>query len=547
MKDYLEKDNKEFPLICSICHKQKLDIKKNSSKLKKELNNTLKDIELSDLIIKCNCNNKKDLLINKNNRVYVHKFCILIKVLLHFEIKCEKCNAIYNIKIDKKIDKDKKVFLFSSFLIIYIIHLFIYLFCMLLLFINFILKENKFIKYKHLSYFFAIILLIINTIFLYFSVNKNIVKSKNIYKYSINIYDIININKEICSINNEEQFFQLLFEFYQWYYNQPIKNLLTIINKKLLINKINFYHNNSIENYIQKNSVDITIINKKMNNNKEISILKKKDQIKNSNSKELFLNNNKNDKNKNISFNHRQENNIYTKKINISKEEINLNRIENSNNNPINFSRKVSKNSISLNSPEDKYKLNHNDYINININPKTSKNININIHFNNEKSSLIDFSSSKEVNAQSNKKVNKFIRTAFIPKKLSMTNFISEANSFKRKRRILKSIKMRQNNSYLKNRGISGNIAEDEEVDFSEFDKMGSKISRFTRDKNTLLEKKDLDLKNSNFRSKRSYKDAEMDLSNSDLGPIEEINSNQNLNNTLKNQYSNKHVHFADS
>lgn len=550
MKESLEKDNNEFPLICSICHKQKLDIKKNSLKFKKQLNNAFKDIELSELIIKCNCN-YNNIQKNKNSELYSHKFCILIKVLLNFEIKCEKCNTIYNLKIDKEIDINKKIILFSTFLIIYIIHLFIYLFCMFLLFINLILKEYKLIKYKHLSYFFAIILLIINSIFLYFSINKNIDKRKGIYKYSINIFDIININtfnKEICSINNEDQFFHLLFEFYQWFYKQPIKNLLNLINKKYLINKINLYYNNSIKNYVQKNNQDIIIINKKEDINNDVSILKNKGDTKNNNSNELILNNNKIDKNKNISFNQNskkitQENTINTNKISKIEE---INRIENNNNNnnPINYNRKPSKNNLSLNSQEDKYKLNRNDYINININPKASNNININIHFNNDKSALLDFSSNKEVMVHSNKKVNKygrFGRTAFIPKKLSMTNLISEANSFKRKRRIVKSIKMRQNNSYLKNRGISGNIAEDEEVDLSEFD--GTKISKF---KNTLLNKNELDLKNSNFRSKRSYKDADMDLSNSDLGPIQEINSNQNLNNSLKNRYSNKHVHFAD-
>ena len=247
MKESSEKDNNENSLICSICHQKKLNIKKNYTKIKKVFNDNLKDNELSELIKKCNCNNIKEI----NNEIYVHKYCILLKIIFNFDIKCEKCNTIYNIQIKKKKDKIKKICLYAIFLIIYIIHLFIYLFCMFLLFINVILKEYTNKKYKHLSIFFGIILLILNTIFLYFTIRTNINKNKNIYKYTINIFDIINDNNNFTIKDKEKEFYKLLIDFYQWFYNCQIKNLLTIINKKLFNNKINSFNGNSIKNFIK--------------------------------------------------------------------------------------------------------------------------------------------------------------------------------------------------------------------------------------------------------------------------------------------------------
>ena len=187
-------------------------------------------------------------------------------------------------------------------------------------------------------------------------------------------------------------------------------------------------------------------------------------------------------------------------------------------------------------------KLNHKEFINININPKASKNININIHFSSDKNSQIDYSSSKEITFQSNKKFNKVGKTAVIPKNLTMSNIISEANSFKRKRRQLKSFKIKENKLILKGTSLSGDIVEDEEIDFSEFEKMGSKISKLSKDKNIFYQKNEL--KYSNFRTKKSYKDVELNISNSDAAINDEIYNNQNIRNSVKN--INKHVHFAD-
>jgi hypothetical protein len=421
---------------------------------------------------------------------------------------------------------------------------------MFLLFINVILKENIPILYKHLSVFFGFLILILNSIFLYFSIVNNIQKYKNnIYKYTINIFDAIDeLNNKNCIINKGNEFFYLIFQFYQWFYNQSMKHLINNLNKNIINNKIIYLYENSIKEYIKKNNnLDIIHINKKENeenNTLDLDLNLKQDNINNNNdiTKEMILKKNiaKVNINTNIlnkdSKNIQKEIDIFSNKSNNSKNELSLNKLE-SNNNSNNYKKSLNNNTI-----DDFMKLNHKEFINININPKASKNININIHFSSDKNSQIDYSSSKEITFQSNKKFNKVGKTAVIPKNLTMSNIISEANSFKRKRRQLKSFKIKENKLILKGTSLSGDIVEDEEIDFSEFEKMGSKISKLSKDKNIFYQKNEL--KYSNFRTKKSYKDVELNISNSDAAINDEIYNNQNIRNSVKN--INKHVHFAD-
>lgn len=541
MKETLSKSDKEIPLICSICHKKELNLRKNFARFNTIFKDNLKNNDLSDLIKKCNCNKINRINSSLNNEIYAHKYCILIKIIFNFEIKCEKCNTLYNIKINKKVDYNKKLYLFGAFIIIYVIHLFIYLFCFFLLFINVILKESITKDYKHLPFFFAIILLIINSFFLYFSITKNIEKKNKIYKYTININDLININDNNCCINAENEFYKLLLEFYQWFYNQSMKNIIIKINKRFINNKFHNDSLNSVQKCINENNIEKIEIkksidkNEKQNKNSSISISsKEKGKIINNNKNDLSQNNLINIESKNLIQN---ENDIYSIKSNTIKEEINIIKQET-------VLKKNLTNNLSSNPINDIEKKNSKDFINININPRTSKNININIHFSSDKNSIFEYSSSKDViNLQSNKKINKIGKTAFIPKKLTMTNIMSENNAFQRKRRALKSIKIKQNNMYLVGSGLSGNIVEDEEVDFSEFDNIGSKISKASKEKNYFFGKNDLDLKN--FRNKKSYKDIDLNISNSDEKPNEEvIGNNQGPRESIKNKGSNKHVHF---
>jgi uncharacterized protein YkuJ len=410
---------------------------------------------------------------------------------------------------------------------------------------------------------------VINSILLYFSINNNIKKTKReIYNYSINIYDAITKDDNYSNNenNNKNDLYKLIIDFYQWFHGKSIEDLLTNITKNNFFKKENNLYNNSIKEYMNKNNIEmkqIDEINKKKKKEEDQKKQEKEKKIENNNINNktndiLFIdidkNENSNSNLKNIlklnnKKNKQQENNdIYS--IQTSKEDLKLHKY-NSNNNDINnnnnsnsnifiIKKKSSNNIESLNTIEENLRLHHKDYINININPKTSKNININIHLSNDKISQYDFSSSKENNYHFNKR--KVGKTALIPKNLMMSNIISEANSLKRKRRQLKSIKIRQNKINLKGTNLpGGSIREAEEVDFSDFEKTGIKIK-----KSIFFSKNDYsELKYSNFKSKKSFKDIDLDISNSDVERIEENSGDQNIRMSVKNM-NGKHVHFAD-
>ena len=531
-------------VTCSICHRKNINIKQNHSKLKKLFNKNLKYTELSEIIKKCKCENIKnfggveDNESNKNYEIYTHKYCIIVKILFNFELKCEKCNTLYNIKITKEIDQKKKILLFASFTIVYIIHIFIYLFCLFLLFINVILKGYVIIIYKHLSIFFAIILLILNSIFLSFSIKESKKRFRHIYEYSLNIFDINNKYNNNCCIDKENEFYNLIYEFYQYFYNNPMKYLITNINKKIINNKINYLYNKSIRDFIIKNNLDIITVNQIIKKNSILKIQEKPNKNQ-GDSKEIILNNNTNLNilklnSKNILI----DSEIISGKSNGSKNISNLNNNSSKNNCLINKSSK-----------DENFNLNHKDYINININPVASNNININIRFSADKTSIIDHSSIKEKTFQTNKLFKKKGKSALIPTNLLMSKIISKINTFKRQKRILKSIKIKENKLRLKGENITGNIEENEEVDFSEFDKMESKISKNTKDNDFFSSKRNnLRLKYYNLKSKNSFNDVDLNISNSDVEGQEDL-VNQNFRGSMKSSknISGKHVHFENS
>jgi len=540
MKESKERKKEECIQICSFCNKNLFETKNINLKMMKIFKDIFKGVELDEIIKKCNCdNNKYNIEAEGNeNNIYAHKYCILLKIIFNFEIKCENCNSIYNIKIDKKIDKNKKMCIFITFLIIYILHLFIYLFCMFLLFINDIIKD-LIMLYKHIFIFFGVILFLINSLFLYFSIRNNITKCKIIiYKYSINICDV-------DIINNENELFKLISEFYQWFYDRSILNLLINKSRVFIINNIKNSNFKEIQKYIKKNNI-INEIALENTTNKKLNIEPQDNKINDSKDKILFDNNNDNDNNNSDI----KINNILTLNNKSNKEEENQlhnNKNINKSENNDNFSKKPS-NVIS----EIQYQI-PKDYINININPINSKNISIKIQFSNDISNRFDNSSNKEIKFKStikdnNINDNKIGKSALIPKNLLMSNIISEANSFKRKKRLLKSIKLKQDKINLKLKGtkITGKIEEIEEVDFSDFDKMDSRISKFSKDKKTSLPRNDFEIKFTNFKTKKSFKDITLNISNSDIGGFEEEYNNQNIKINAKNNSARKHVHFAD-
>ncbi len=540
MKESKERKKEECIQICSFCNKNLFETKNINLKMMKIFKDIFKGVELDEIIKKCNCdNNKYNIEAEGNeNNIYAHKYCILLKIIFNFEIKCENCNSIYNIKIDKKIDKNKKMCIFITFLIIYILHLFIYLFCMFLLFINDIIKD-LIMLYKHIFIFFGVILFLINSLFLYFSIRNNITKCKIIiYKYSINICDV-------DIIINENELFKLISEFYQWFYDRSILNLLINKSRVFIINNIKNSNFKEIQKYIKKNNI-INEIALENTTNKKLNIEPQDNKINDSKDKILFDNNNDNDNNNSDI----KINNILTLNNKSNKEEENQlhnNKNINKSENNDNFSKKPS-NVIS----EIQYQI-PKDYINININPINSKNISIKIQFSNDISNRFDNSSNKEIKFKStikdnNINDNKIGKSALIPKNLLMSNIISEANSFKRKKRLLKSIKLKQDKINLKLKGtkITGKIEEIEEVDFSDFDKMDSRISKFSKDKKTSLPRNDFEIKFTNFKTKKSFKDITLNISNSDIGGFEEEYNNQNIKINAKNNSARKHVHFAD-
>ena len=197
MKECQIHQNSKVYKICSICNKAILDINLNfihNSKQREKIKENLKYIQPSEFIKICICKNlKKD--INNDYNLYAHKYCILLKIIYLLEIKCEKCNTAYNIKINKKIDLKRKLSLFVVFLLIYIIHLLVYLFG-IMLFVGVIFKKFSNIKkYNNIIYFSIAILLIINSFILYFSIVNNIVYYKYIYNYTINLLTNLTIFK----------------------------------------------------------------------------------------------------------------------------------------------------------------------------------------------------------------------------------------------------------------------------------------------------------------------------------------------------------------
>ena len=123
-----------------------------------------------------------------------------------------------------------------------------------------------------------------------------------------------------------------------------------------------------------------------------------------------------------------------------------------------------------------------------------------------------------------------------------MTNIINDNNIFKRKKRQLKSIKIRRNPLNLKNTQITGNI--DEEIDFSSIEDMRSGFSKGTGDINQRILSPKSGSKFGNFRTKKSFKDVSLNISNS-VNEEAEISKEQNGRNSIQTNGTNKKVHFV--
>ena len=541
-----EINNIESLIYCSICHKKNFDIITDKLKQNKLLSELMKSVNYLELIKKCNCK-------IKNEFTYAHKLCVLLNILYKYETKCEKCKTDYNIIIRKKFNKKKFFYLFLVFIFIYTIHLLVFLFCIFLLFINIILKEymksDKYIAYKNIFIFFGGILFVINCFILYFSIIINIRLFKiNIYDFIIDIFDVEDIDPKQNKNNIKSN--KLLIEFLSWAHLQSSNFLINEINKKYFFYRFYSRYLNEINEFINSNNSDIS------SNLEKINIINVEDDNHISNIQKNYLMSNNMISHKN-NPNFLQINNLFNRpndEINFSSNHSSKfnNDIDNSNNNIIkqnnnNFLRQNSKNPI-----HDSVKLNNtlNDFINININPMTSKNINININFSKEKISQIEkISSSKDFTTQSFRRAfgrdSKIGKTALIPKKLMMSNIITDQNFFKRKKRQLQSIKLRRNQLNLKNTQITGNI--DEEIDFSSIERMGDGISKGINDTSQKIMSPtgDKNFKYSNFKNKKSFRDADLNVSSSYSDDSENSKNKNDGNISKSNCSNNKRVHFA--
>ena len=550
MKEPKEELNYEFHKICSICSKEILDLKHNNlknSNQNKKLKDNMKFMEYSEIIKKCFCKNS----INNNNRengIYAHKYCILLKVIYNFEIKCNKCNTSYNIKIDKKIDIKKKIYLIVKFVFIYMVHLIFYLFCIFLIFINNIIKKNNNRKYKHLSFFLSAILFLINNIILYFTIINNIKEYKYIFKYKIDICNAIELN--VNNIKNKSKIYELLYNYYKWFYVKSEYDLIIDQHKNYLINSGKYNNNKEIQRYIKENNIEFNKINYKIDDHFQEKKIEDND---NSNNNYLALKNT-NIKNENEDVNPFE---IF-KKMNQMKEEIKednndlledlySDKTDNKEDTKINNEIKNHKNFIGMTS----INKNRPDYINININQPQGNNINININFNKEINNLnkISKNESSEIVFNPSKKLNENTgNSALILNKNFMNKIMEENNNYYqklKKRKQIKSIKLKQKNVKINDTKI-GDIQENEEIDFSEFEKgkMDSKISKESKI-NKFYFLKNHGSANDLFKTKKSYKDVTLNISNpTDSVAFDEISNNRC---SLKNNIISKNANFSNT
>ena len=269
--------------VCAICKQKNLSVdfsKIKSYKIKNFIDsNRINKEDYSNILKICNC--------NKN----VHKLCILLNILFNFEIKCPECNQFYNIKISKVTNNKEKcsIICFTAYLIL--IHLILYGICVSLIIFNINkyemndFKNTSNDKYIIAQYFFAIIIFIINSYLLYRSIISILDKFKYCFKCFININEKDSGNKI-----DDSKFFEPLYKFYRYFYNDRLSHLICKRNEIFFVNKI--CYNKDFQNLIKNNNLEFQHLS---NGYKEYSNYNKTTQ-----DEQLLRinNNNKNDKNK---------------------------------------------------------------------------------------------------------------------------------------------------------------------------------------------------------------------------------------------------------
>ena len=285
--------------ICSICKQKNLSIdfsKIKSMKIKNFINkNRIRKEDLLTKFKKCKC--KKT----------VHKFCILLNILFNYELKCPDCNTFYDIKIIKQKNTKEKYKLILLTILLLLIHIILYGCCVILVLFDLTKFEmndfNHYInkRYMFAQYFFALILLIINSYLFYKTMKGMLIRFKHCYIYFIDIQEKTNNDM------NDSKYFKPLYEFYRTFNNDKIRYLVCKRNENFFYNKITY--NNDYKNFIKKNSSEFQLSNGNPSyNNEEILKLNNK----NNNSKIIDSQNNNNEDDKNVN------NRINPKKNNIT-------------------------------------------------------------------------------------------------------------------------------------------------------------------------------------------------------------------------------------
>ena len=284
-KNYYKKEN---PNACSICKCEDLPIdlsKKNNYEIKILKNKfRLKETDYSDLIKKCNC--------TKSN-LKAHKLCIILNILYNFELKCNECNADYNISIIQRRNTTKKILNICTLIFYLFINLVIYAGSAFLILYPLILNKNnnkdpEKNKVEHIFFCFGGLIFILNTFFIYVTLSSILCYNpEDINDYSLDIKDINEPNKN----KNTNKYFNLLYKLYRYFYKMQIRFLIDKKHKSIYIAKGYGYFNKKLKDIIIKNHIEcekeekeekdntlnnggenILNINKKKNSKNEIDI-----------------------------------------------------------------------------------------------------------------------------------------------------------------------------------------------------------------------------------------------------------------------------------
>lgn len=349
--------NKGGKNVCAICHHK--DVWVNLSKIPSyQINqfikkNKMSTSDLSTLVNKCNCN------------IQVHKICLILNIIYNFDVKCSNCNSNVNVTFKKGVDNKQKIYFFFISFLLFIFHIGLYGLCAVLIIFDLnpkpkikILSDNKF---KHTQYFFVIVIFVINTILLSYSIKRiffGLLEST--YKYYIDVGD--------SSEQNERKFFGKLYDFYKWFYGKRVKLLVDKKQEFAFISKGGGYFNKDYKKFKEQDDIKYIQDEKEM----EIRQLREREKQENLLRDINFSNNNinNNDDNNDI-IDNEGNNNIL---INSNNEDIintntgNNNRISesskanyiynklngiNSNNNNINNSNNININQKSINGGKD--------------------------------------------------------------------------------------------------------------------------------------------------------------------------------------------------